>query len=309
MQDEKIYIIGHKNPDLDSVAAAISYAQFKNKTENTDKYIPAVLGKINQETEFILNKFDFPVPEILENASGKKIILVDHNEEKQSVDNIKDADILELVDHHKLNFSYHEPITINIKPLGATCSIIFQEFQKKDLEINKNLAGLMLGAILVDTVITKSPTCTEEDKNIIKRLSDILALENWYEFGLEIFKVRSSVAQFSEEEIIKSDFKDFDFNGQKVGIGQVETVALDEFEDRQEKLLEKLRDIKEQENYHTVVLFITDIIKEGSLFLVISEDEAKFNQAFETKLENKKVYLENILSRKKQVAPFLEKIF
>ncbi|MCK4554064.1 manganese-dependent inorganic pyrophosphatase [Candidatus Parcubacteria bacterium] len=307
----KIYIIGHKSPDLDSVAAAISYADFKNKTRKSgdEKYLPAVAGAINKETKFALKKFGFSAPEILKNIKGKKIILVDHNEFAQAADGIEQAKIIEILDHHKVDFKYSEPISFTVKPWGSSCSIIAEKYFKNNLELNKNLAGLMLAAVLVDTVITKSPTCTEYDKKIIEKLTGIANIKDWQKFGMELFKVRSTVSELSDAEIIKSDFKDFNFKQGKFGIGQVETIDLNDFTEREDGIINELNKIKQAENYHSVILFITDIIKEGSKFLVATDDQEKIEQALGAELENGKVYIKGIISRKKQVVPRFVEVF
>jgi manganese-dependent inorganic pyrophosphatase len=305
---EKIYVIGHKSPDLDSVAAAISYADLKNKIAKTDIYQPAAAGEVNRETAFALEKFGFSKPEILKNAAGKKVILVDHNEFSQAVDGIKEAEIVEVLDHHKIDFSYDKPIEFCVRPWGATCTLIAQLAANNGVEFSQNMAGLMLSAILVDTVITKSPTTTDKDKEIIEKLSQIAGI-NWQEYGLELFKVRSSVSDLTAPEIIKSDFKDFEFKSGKFGIGQVETVDLNEFKDRNQELLTALGELKKEGGYHSVILFITDILKEGSLFLVASSDEEGVGKALGGKLENGQAYIDGIISRKKQVVPKLTEAF
>lgn len=308
MQD-LIYIVGHKSPDLDSVAGAISYAELKNKLENTDKYIAVVAGELNRETEYVLEKIGSKKPEIISDAKGKNVILVDHNEMAQAVDGMAEANILEVLDHHKVDFKYNNPIAFKVLPWGASCTIIAHGYLSSNTIISKETATLMLSAILVDTVITKSPTCTEFDKMIIEKLSQVAGIENWQEFGMEIFKVRSSVNELNDDQIIHSDFKDFNFLSGKVGIGQVETVDLKDFADRQDSLLNQMDKIKEEGNYHSVILFLTDIINEGSLFLVSSLNEGKIEEALGHKLENRKVYIDGILSRKKQVAPKFSEVF
>ena len=305
----KIFVIGHKIPDLDSIAGAISYANLKNAIEKTQNYIPIKTGNINKETKYALQKFNFDSPKILKSAKNKNIILVDHNEFSQAILNIEKSKIIEIVDHHKLDFKYSEPIQVNIKPWGSVCSIIYEEYLKYNIKINKNLAGLMLSAILVDTVITKSPTCTEKDIKIIKELAKITKINDWKKFGMDLFKIKSSVSKLSEMEIIKSDYKDFLFKTGKFGIGQVETVNLKEFDNRQEKILTELNKIKNENNYHTVILFITDIINEGSLFLIATNDLKNIEKALDKKFNNNTVYIEKIISRKKQVIPKLLKIF
>ncbi|MDD4332543.1 MAG: manganese-dependent inorganic pyrophosphatase [Patescibacteria group bacterium] len=306
---QSIFIIGHKSPDLDSVAAAIAYADLKNKLENTSKYAPRVAGEINRETKYALEKFGFNAPEILANAASENLILVDHNEAIQSSDGIAEAKILEIIDHHKVDFKYAEPIKVLIEPWGASCSIIFNEFKKNNIAFDKNLAGLMLSAVLVDTVITKSPTCTEIDKTIIEELSRIAEIDDWKNFGMEIFKVRASVSELTAEQIIKSDFKDFNYKSGKVGIGQVETVDLNDFGAREDELMKALVDLKNKEGYQGVILFITDIIQEGSKFFVAIDDLEKMEEALGAKLENGKVYIPGIISRKKQVLPKFSEVF
>lgn len=305
----KIYIIGHKSPDLDSVAAAIAYADLKNKLENTNKYVPRVSGEINRETKYALEKFGFSAPEILNSAVGENLILVDHNEASQSPDGIAEAKILEILDHHKLDFKYIEPIKVLIEPWGASCSIIFDLFEKNNIAVEPKLAELMLAAILIDTVITKSPTCTEIDKKIIAKLSNISGIADWQAFGMELFKVRASVSELTAEQIIKSDFKDFNFKAGKLGIGQVETVDLNDFSAREVELLNALTELKNKESYNSVVLFITDIIKEGSKFFVATSNQAKIEEALGAKLENGVVYIPGIISRKKQVLPKFTEVF
>lgn len=306
---EKIYVVGHKSPDLDSVAGAISYAELKNKIESTDRYTPAVAEEVNRETKYILERFGFSVPDILKSAKDKSVILVDHNEASQTVDGMDEANILEVLDHHKIDFSYGIPIEFNVRPWGSTNSLIAAEFAKNNFDIEKNLAGIMLAAVLVDTVITKSPTCTEKDKEIIEELAKTAEISDWKEFGMEIFKVRSSISDLSDEAIVKYDYKDFNFKAGKFGIGQVETVDLSEFESREDGLLTAMDKIREEGGYHSVILFITDIIKEGSKFLVSTSDQAGFERAFDTKLENNRVYIDGIISRKKQITPNLIEVF
>lgn len=304
-----IYVVGHKSPDLDSIAAAISYSEFRNKLSGEQQHFPARAGEINKETAYALERFGFNKPMLLENASDKQVLLVDHNESSQSVDGIDKAEIIGVLDHHKIDFQYESPLIFVSLPWGAACSIVAQGFFDRDMAPGKNLAGLMLSAILVDTVITKSPTCTKHDKRIITRLADIAGIKDWKKFGMELFKIRSNVNKSSAVDIIKGDFKDFQTNIGKVGIGQVETVDLNEFKDREDELLQKLQEIKESEDYHTVILFITDIMQEGSQFLVATSDQEKVKEALGSELEDNKVYLPGVISRKKQVAPNFTSVF
>jgi len=305
----KIYVIGHKSPDLDAVAAAISYANFKNKLENTDVYIPAVPGEINLATKFVLDKFNIDRPEILKSASQQSIIMVDHNEFSQAVTGIEEAKIVEVLDHHKMVFSYSDPIDITVKAWGSSNSIIYYLYKEQNIKIEKNMAALMLSAILDDTVITRSPTCTEKDKEIITELASIAGINDWQALGIEIFKAKSGIKDASALGIIKSDYKDYDFKAGKFGFGQVETVDLGEFEGREVELLEEMKKLKEADGYFAVLLFITDILKQGSIVLAVSDEPERVEKALEIKLENNQAYKEGLMSRKKQVVPVFTKEF
>jgi len=307
--NDTIYVIGHKSPDLDSVVAAITYAILKNKLEGTDRYIPAVAGEINKVTEFVLEKYGFEKLKVLDSAENKAFILVDHNEKSQRLKENENTLIMEIVDHHKLNFSYSEPIPVLIKAWGSTNSIIYKEYKNNNIEIDKNLAGLMLSAILDDTVITKSPTCTDFDKEIIEELAKLAGVDNWQEYGMEMFKVKSSISEMSAEEIIKLDYKNFEFEQGKIGAGQVEVVDLKEVENKYDELLVEMKKIQEAGKYHSIVLMITDIIKEGSVVLVVTNDQEKMEKALENKLVDGQVYIEGLLSRKKQLTPNLTEVF
>ena len=298
-----IYVIGHQTPDLDSVAAAISYANYKNKLENTDVYIPAVAGEINLATKAVLDKFNINKPKILESASGESIIMVDHNEFAQAVTGIEEAKIIEVLDHHKMDFSYADPINITVRPWGSSNSIIYHLYKAHNIKIEKDMAALMLSAILDDTVITKSPTTTEKDKEVITELASIAEVGDWQALGIEIFKAKSGVKDLSAMEILKSDYKDFDFKAGKFGIGQVETVDMSDFEGREAELLEEMKKLKETDNYHAVILLITDILKQGSIVLAVSDEPERVEKALEIKFKNEQAYKEGLMSRKKQVVP------
>jgi manganese-dependent inorganic pyrophosphatase len=306
---EKIYVIGHKSPDLDSVAAAISYARFLDNLDAENEYAPAVAGELNRETIFALDRFGFSIPERMKDASGKNIVLVDHNEFQQAVDGIAEARIIEVLDHHKIDFKYPEPIRFRVYPLGSSNTIIAKLYAEKHIVPDKDMAGLMLSAILVDTVITKSPTTTDTDRDVIQQLASLAGIGDWRAYGMELFKVRSSVSEMKAEEIIRSDFKDFNFKAGKFGIGQVETVDLKDFANREDEIIKNLEEIKSKEGYHSVVLFITDIINEGSAFYVATEDSKRVARALGKHLTNSKAYVEGIISRKKQVVPMFTEEF
>ncbi len=304
--NETVYVIGHKSPDTDSICSAIAYARFLN--ELGENAIAARSGEINPETEFVLNKFNIQVPELLTDASGKRLVLVDHNEPAQGPDNIDKAEILEVIDHHKIAFKYSEPIYFHTEPVGCTATIIAWEYVKYDIEIATEIAGIMLSAILSDTVVFKSPTTTEDDVETAEMLAEIAEIEDIEAFGIEVKKAKSSLKGMTPEAIIYSDFKDFEFSGKKVGIGQIEVVDMTEVAGRKTELINKLKEITKNKSYILTVLIATDIMNEGSDVIASGETgyiEKAFNKAF----KDNSVYLEGVMSRKKDVVPPLEKAF
>ncbi len=301
-----IYVIGHKNPDTDSICSAIAYARLKNKL-GEGEFAPARCGAINPETKFVLEKFGVEAPEVLENASGRELILVDHNEFSQAVDGIENAKIVEVVDHHKVNFNYSEPIYFLVKPLGSTATIIAEKYFEAGIEPEKEIAGILLGAILSDTVVFKSPTTTEKDKEIAKKLAEIAGIDDIEKFGIEVKKAKSNLEGMSEEEIIKGDFKEFTFGDKKVGIGQVEIVDYDQVKGREDEIISEMEKMT-GEGYDLVMLMVTNIMDESSLLLVAG-NIVKVEEAFGKKVENDRVLLPGVMSRKKQVVPKIEEAY
>jgi len=304
MRKEKIYVFGHKNPDTDSVCSAIAYAKIKNLT-------PARLGEINEETAYALNYFNVKTPELLSDVEGKKVVLVDHNEFQQSANGIEKAEILEVIDHHKISFSCDKPINFLTEPVGCTATIIAKYFGKEIKKIDrkeiKKINGLLLSAILSDTVVFKSPTTTEEDKKIANELAKSAGIKDIIKFGIEIKKAKATVKGKPIEKIIMTDFKDFNFNGKKVGICQYEVVDINEIYEIKDEILKFLENLKNK-GYEMVIFIATDIMKEGSE-LFFAGDAEKIGKAFKTKIYENSVYLKGVMSRKKQVVPFLEKLF
>ena len=302
-----IHIIGHKQPDTDSICAPIAYANYlKQKGKNA---VAVKSGKINPETKYVLDYFKIQEPETLTDATGKIIILLDHNEKTQSPDNIEKAEIIEVIDHHKIDFKCAGPIYFHNEPIGSTCSIIAKKyFDNGEMKLESEIAGIMLAGILSDTVIFKSPTTTKEDIEIAKKLAGIAKIKNIEEFGIEIKKAKASLKGITAEDIIFSDFKTYEFGKIKFGGGQVEVIDFNEVNERKQELLEKIQEIAKKENYDILILVATDIIKQDSLLLFFEKDNY-IEKAFNKKPENNVLYLEGVMSRKKQILPPLTKIF
>jgi len=304
-----IYVVGHKSPDTDSVAAAISYANLKNQLGLPDVYIPAAAGEINNETTFVLEHFSVPAPEVVTDAKGKKIILVDHNEVGQALDNIMDAELIEVVDHHKIgDIQTGSPIFFHNEPVGSTATIISAMYDQFNVSITKEMAGVMISAILSDTVLFKSPTCTDKDKEEVAKLAKIIG-EDYEEYGIAMLSAKSDVSSKTARDIVKGDYKHFDFAGTKAGVGQIEVMDMDVLADRRQEILDDMEAVRKEEGLDFVLIMLTDVMKEASDLLFVGSPVEKFEQAFEGKIENDSIYKEGVLSRKKQVVPPLEAAF
>ncbi|MBN1502683.1 manganese-dependent inorganic pyrophosphatase [Candidatus Woesearchaeota archaeon] len=301
----KIYVVGHKNPDTDTIVCAITMADFLNKRDKTDIYEARMSGKPNSESEFIFNKFGIKFPAILEDAKGKQLYLVDHNETSQYVAGAEVENVVGILDHHKINFENTKPIEITTRPLGSSNSIVYCLFERHGLKLSNELKPLVLCAILSDTVILKSPTTAAKDREIVGTLSKELNID-YQQLGMEMFKAKSQISEKSAEHIIYNDFKKFDFHGKKVGIGQVETPDLREIEKRVIEIKKKMEEIKEKDKYHSLVLMLTDIIEEGTKLIIVSKNPAAFAKIFNTRIKNNLTdFIPGMMSRKKQVVPML----
>ena len=305
--EETVYVVGHKIPDTDTICSAIAYTYYLNKKDN--KAIACRTGEINPETKYVLDYFKVEEPQMLSSAKGKKIILVDHNEKKQSPEDIDEGEIVQVIDHHKINFNYDKIVSFYVEPIGATATIIAKQFlQDTTVELSKEIAGLLLSAILSDTVIFRSPTTTKEDVFIAHKLSEIAEIKNIEEFGLNMKKQKSSIKELPSEEIILSDFKEYEVEGKKFGCGQIEVVGLEETLERKEELIKAIEEMSKKREYDLLVFLATDIVKRGSEVL-FWEKNNYMEKTFNKKPENNSFYLEGAMSRKKQIIPALTKTF
>ncbi len=303
---ETIYVVGHKSPDTDTISSVIAYSQYLKK--KGIKAMAVHAGELNNETKYVLKYFQAPAPKLLASAKGKTVILVDHNEKSQSPDSIAEAKIIEVIDHHRITFDYPEPINFHSEPVGSTSTIIAKKYISSKTKISRQLAGLMLAGILSDTVVFRSPTTTKDDIILAKKLAKVAKIKNLEKFGIEIKKQKATLKGLSAAEIIRSDFKDFDFSGRKVEIGQIEVVDLKEAENRAAELIKKMEEIAASENYVLILLMATDIINQGSLIL-FAGDKTYLEKAFNRKIDNHSFYLKDVLSRKKQIVPPLTEVF
>ncbi|WP_278955331.1 manganese-dependent inorganic pyrophosphatase [Lactobacillus apis] len=307
---EKELIFGHQNPDTDAIGTAIAYSYLQNKLGyNTE---PVALGEANDETAFALKKFGFEAPRVIKTAANEvdKVMLVDHNEPQQSVSDIDKVTVTHVVDHHRImNFNTTSPLFYLDEPVGCTSTIMYDLYRYNDVEIPKNIAGIMLSAIISDTLLLKSPTTTDKDKKAVEALAEIAGVD-YQSYGLEELKAGTNIADKSEEELIDLDAKSFELNGQTARVAQINVVDLSEAMERKDSFLKAMEDVSEAENYDLFMLLITNVLDSDSKALVVGNDNAKaaFEKAF-GKVVDSEIDLPGVVSRKKQVVPQLTEAF
>lgn len=304
------YIFGHIKPDTDSVLSAILYKNFlKSKGEEVED---CMLGEMNNETKFVLEKFGVDSPKILEGLDeGDKIILVDHNESVHSIKGIENLEIDTIIDHHKFGVCTNGPVNIRAEKLGSTCSILYKIFKEQNYEISKEEAGLIISGIISDTLYFRSPTTTDEDKKIVEELKEKSGIENVEEYSLEMFKAKSDMGEMEIEKIIKMDYKEFEFGSEKYGIGLIETTNPEYIFGRKEEVVKALNDIKKKDGLKGILVSVIDILNEHNKTIVCDAHEAEILRAVFNgeEIEHNVYSLGKVLSRKKQIVPHLEKHF
>ena len=299
----KTFIFGHKNPDTDAISSAIIMADFEQLRGNTSATAYR-LGDINAETQFALDTFNVTAPELLtDNLDGQDVILVDHNEFQQSADTIADATIKHVVDHHRIaNFETAGPLYYRAEPVGCTATILYKMYKERGFEIKPEIAGLMVSAIISDSLLFKSPTCTEEDVNAAQALKDIANVD-LDTYGLDMLKAGASTTDKSVEFLLDMDAKSFTMGDYVTRIAQVNTVDIDEVLNRKNELEKAMLTNSAEEKYDLFVLVVTDIINSDSKILVVGAEKDKVGEAFNVQLEDDMAFLTGVVSRKKQVVP------
>ena len=300
-------VLGHMNPDTDSIIAAIAVADLYKKRGLDVKAVAQ--GKPTPETQFVLDKFGLGAPEVVDDVAGQELYLVDYSDLAQAPKGIQEAKVMGIVDHHKLgDITTDSPLLCWIWPVGCSCTVIKNMYDFYGIEIPASIAGGLMCAILSDTVIFKSVTCTEEDKKAVADLAKIAGISDVTGLGMEMFKVKSALEGATMDELVHRDYKDFNMNGNKVGIGQLEVVDLSMFDKYRDGLQAEIEKIK-ADGRHSVFLLLTDIMKEGSEMLIASDDPSVVEKAFGKAPDGKSVWLDGVMSRKKQVVPNFEAAF
>jgi len=301
----KVYVLGHRNPDTDSITSAIVYAHLKRELGMDTEAVR--LGIVQNETAFALEKFGFDAPRLIETASPDvlHIILVDHNEKQQSVKDIDKVQVIEVIDHHRIaNFETGDPLYFRAEPVGCTATILNKLFKENGVDIKANIAGLMLSAIISDTLLFKSPTCTAQDVSAAKELEAIAGVDA-QTYGLAMLKAGADLSDKTLEDLLSLDAKEFGIGGFKVEIAQVNAVEVSDIMDRQAELEELIyRNIAEK-NLDLFFFVVTDILNNDSVALALGNQAKRAEQAFGVPFVNNVGFLKGIVSRKKQVVPVL----
>ncbi|WP_163102314.1 manganese-dependent inorganic pyrophosphatase [Peribacillus alkalitolerans] len=306
---EKVLVFGHKKPDTDSICSAIAYADLKNKLGMDAE--PIRLGEVSAETQFALDTFKAEVPRLVEAVASeaKQVILVDHNERQQSADDIDQVKIIEVIDHHRVaNFETSDPLYFRVEPVGCTATILNKMYKENNVEISSGVAGLMLSAIISDSLLFKSPTCTEEDVKAAQELASIAGV-NADEYGLEMLKAGASLGDKTADQLIAIDSKEFPMGNSKVEIAQVNAIDVSEVMARQAELESAINEVIESKGLDLFVLAVTDILNSDSTVLALGKETWAVEKAYNVKLDGNKAVLPGVVSRKKQIVPILTDTF
>ncbi|AWE08950.1 manganese-dependent inorganic pyrophosphatase [Lysinibacillus sp. 2017] len=301
----KTLIFGHKNPDTDTITSAIVYAYLK---QQLGADVEAVrLGEVNNETQFALDKFGFVAPRFITNVKdeAQQVILVDHNEFQQSADGVEEVKITEVIDHHRIaNFQTADPLYFRAEPVGCTATILNKIFKENDVKIPANIAGLMLSAIVSDTLLFKSPTCTEQDVKAGAELATIAGVDADV-YGLAMLKAGADLSDKSLEDLLSLDAKGFEFGSYKATVAQVNAVDIEDVLGRQTELENLLNKNVADNGLDLFFFVVTDIINNDSTAVAAGQVAEAAAKAFGAEIVNGRISLPGVVSRKKQIVPVL----
>lgn len=301
----KTLIFGHKNPDTDTITSALVYADLKTKIGLDVE--PVRLGDVNGETQYALDYFNVDAPRLVEKVSDETdtVILVDHNERQQSAEDIEEVRVLEVIDHHRIaNFETADPLYYRAEPVGCTATILNKIYKEKGVEVTKEMAGLMLSAIISDSLLFKSPTCTDEDVAAANELAEIAGVDAEV-YGLEMLKAGANMSTKSVAELVTLDAKEFSMGNAKVEVAQINVVDVNDVFGRQAEVEAAMETLIKEKGLDLFLLVVTDILENDSTALALGSKAAEVEKAFNVTLQNNTALLKGVVSRKKQIVPVL----
>ncbi|QTH45719.1 manganese-dependent inorganic pyrophosphatase [Cohnella sp. LGH] len=305
----KVLIFGHKNPDTDTICSAIAYADLK--TQLGEEVEAVRLGAVSGETQYALDKFGFEAPRLVETVAGeaKGVILVDHNERQQSAADIDQVTVLEVIDHHRIaNFETSAPLYYRAEPVGCTATILLKLYKENGKTVPANIAGLMLSAIISDSLLFKSPTCTAQDVAAAKELAAIAGVDA-DSYGLDMLKAGADLSDKTIAQLISLDAKEFQMGQAKVEIAQVNAVDVNDVLSKQAELEDALTGIINEKGLDLFLFVVTDILNNDSVGLALGKAADAVEEAYSVKIENNRAFLKGVVSRKSQIVPVLTDIF
>ena len=300
----KTYIFGHKNPDTDSIMSSLAMANLEKKLGNSEA-ISCRTGKVNKESEYVLKYAGVEAPMLIENLEpGSEVIIVDTANEKELPDNINELKIKKIVDHHYVALHTSYPLHYRAEPVGCTSTIMYKLYNENNIEIDKTMATLMLSAIISDTLLFKSPTCTDEDIKAVKELAKIAELD-YEKYGLDMLKAGTDISSFTTQEILSLDAKETSLKDVKTIINQVNTASIPEVMAKKAELEKGIEKIIEEKDLDLFILLITDIVNSNSQVIALGKDAHLVEKAYNVTLEDNTALLKGVVSRKKQVVPIM----
>lgn len=305
----KTLIFGHKNPDTDTICSAIAYADLKNQLGLSAE--PVRLGDVNGETQYALDFFKVEAPRLVETVANEAqdVILVDHNERQQSASDIDQVRVIEVIDHHRIaNFETSHPLYYRAEPVGCTATILNKIYKEKGVAVRKEIAGLMLSAIISDSLLFKSPTCTDEDVAAARELAEIAGVDA-DSYGLDMLKAGADLSDKTIAQLISLDAKEFQMGGAKVEIAQVNAVDTNDVLSRQAELEDAIQSIITDKNLDLFVFVVTDILNNDSIALALGKESKTVERAYNVSLSENKALLKGVVSRKSQIVPVLTEAF
>lgn len=297
-----LYVIWHKNPDTDAVLSAMVYAKFL-QTQGIEA-TPVKLWELNNETVYALNYIGRSSPELVTSLpAGTQVVLTDHNEYAQSIDNLADLQVTAIIDHHRFVHNTSEPIEIIVKPIASTCSVIYWLWTNAGKDIPVDVAKAMMMGIISDTLYFRSPTTTQYDKDIFAQLQKIAQLENAEQLSLDMFAAKSDLGDIAVRNLVTLDYKIFETNGKKAWVGTIETTNPSYALSRKEEIIADMKKLKEEEKLDLIMVSVVDILQEKNLTIIASdEDAAIVKTIFAADTVDGLADLWNRISRKKQIA-------
>ncbi len=306
MKREKIYIVGHINPDLDAIASAYGYEQYRHSLKEYE-YRAIRCGEINSVTRWVFDRYKTPIPPFFPSISNLNVVLVDHTYPENRPKGWENANIVEVIDHHDVKLVENIPKRLTIRPCGSTSTLIVEKMVNSNISIPFNTAGILLSAILDDTLGLMSPTTVQLDIKMVNILSNIIGISNVQEYFKLLFKQKDVWSKYTAKEIIEEDVKSIEIDGNWVSVSQVETLNNREFNERE--IIEELEVNNSIKPYSLRIVMLTDLNKRDCLLLVVGKDIPLVEKALNKEIKDNRVYLKGVVSRKKQILPILENIY